>query len=89
MITCRQLVELLIDYVSGELPPEHQERIQQHLRDCPPCEVYVSTYRLTIQLTRKLPCQPLPTHLAERLREALEAIRKEQASGGPSGGGRS
>ncbi len=31
MMTCRELAELLIDFVSGELAPEHQERVEQHL----------------------------------------------------------
>ncbi len=77
-ITCRELVELLIDFVSNELPPEHCARIEKHLCDCPPCEAYVRTYRLTIQLCRKLPCTPLPEELARRLRAAMEEIAKEQ-----------
>jgi anti-sigma factor RsiW len=77
-ITCRQLVELLIDFITGELPPEHQQRIEKHLRECPPCVTYVETYRLTIQLTRRLPCQPPPPGLAVKLRKALEEIRAEQ-----------
>ena len=34
MMTCRQLVELLIDFVSGDLPAEYCEHIQQHLNRC-------------------------------------------------------
>jgi anti-sigma factor RsiW len=91
MITCRQLAELLIDFVSGSLPPDHQQRVEQHLHDCPPCVTYLETYKLTIQMTRQLPCQPLPPALVQRLREILEEIRKEQAPGGGSacGGNRS
>jgi len=81
MITCRELVELLIDFVSNELSPEHCARIEKHLSDCPPCEAYVKTYRLTIQLSRQLPCTPLPEELARRLRAALEEMYKEQPPG--------
>jgi anti-sigma factor RsiW len=87
MITCRELVDLLIDFVSGELPPERHQRIEQHLRCCPGCLTYLETYQLTIRLTRRLPCQPLPPELADRLRQALEDIRKEQKpEAGPSCG---
>jgi hypothetical protein len=79
MITCRELVDLLIDFVSGSLPSEHHERVQHHLKKCPPCEVYLQTYQLTIQLTRKLPCQPLPPALEERLRAALEELCQERS----------
>ena len=73
-ITCRQLVELLIDFITGELPPDHHHRLERHLLECPPCVTYVETYRITIQLTRRLPCQPLPSSLIEKLRKALEEI---------------
>jgi anti-sigma factor RsiW len=78
MITCRQLAELLIDYVSNELPEEHRARLEQHLHRCPPCLHYVESYHLTIQLTRKLPCAPLPDELVQRLRTALDEIRGEE-----------
>lgn len=81
MITCRQLVELLIDFVSDELPPDHRAQVEQHLRDCSPCVAYVESYQLTIRLTRQLPCEPLPPDVAGRLRAALEAIGKNRQSG--------
>jgi anti-sigma factor RsiW len=77
MITCRELAELLIDFVSGELSPEHQERVEQHLSDCRLCMVYVETYKTTIRLTRHLPCAPLPPELERRLREALTDLHRE------------
>jgi anti-sigma factor RsiW len=86
MITCRELAELLVDFITGELPPDHHQRIEQHLADCHPCEIYVKTYRLTIQLTRCLPCQPLPPALVEKLRKALEEIREDKPpDSGPCG----
>jgi anti-sigma factor RsiW len=85
-ITCRQLVELLIDFITGELPPEHCQCIEQHMQRCPPCMTYVETYRLTIQLTRRLPCQPMPPALVDKLRQALAEIRGEQPpDSGPCG----
>jgi len=83
MINCRELIEFLIDFVSDELPPEHRAHVEQHLQRCAPCVAYLETYRMTIKLTRKLPCQPLPPHLAERLRAAIEEIRRNQP---PAGG---
>lgn len=80
MMTCRELAELLIDFVSGEMQEDHRRRVEQHLRCCPPCVHYVETYQLTIRLTRQLPCQPMPPALAERLRHALAEIRTNQAA---------
>ena len=80
MMTCRELVELLIDFVAGDLPPEHRERVEQHLRRCPPCVAYVESYRVIIKISRKLPCEPLPPQLTERLKAALEDIKREGSS---------
>jgi anti-sigma factor RsiW len=71
MMNCRELVDLLLDFVAEELPEEHREQIRDHLCQCPPCVHLVETYRLTIVLTRKLPRTPLPAHLQERLRQAM------------------
>ncbi len=82
MINCRELAELLIDFVSDELPAEHRARIEQHLKLCPPCVAYLESYRITIRLTKRLPCAPLPPELEKRLRAALEELRRE---GNPPG----
>jgi anti-sigma factor RsiW len=75
MIRCRDLVELLIDFVSGELPPEYRDQVEQHLRVCPPCVAYLASYQTTIRLTRQLPCEPPPPEVAERLQAALAACQ--------------
>jgi anti-sigma factor RsiW len=85
-MNCRILVELLIDFVSGDLSPDHRALVEQHLSQCPPCVTYLETYRITIKLTRQLPCQPLPPQLAERLRRALADIQQEKTSEGTNPG---
>jgi anti-sigma factor RsiW len=73
MMTCRQLVEKLLEFLDGELPPEQHALAQDHLQRCPPCVAYVETYRLTIHLSRRLPPAPLPPTTAARCKAALEA----------------
>ena len=43
MMTCRELAELLIDFVSGDLTPEHRGRFEEHLGACPPCVAFLET----------------------------------------------
>lgn len=78
-MTCRDLAELLLDYVTGELSDEHKHSIEKHLVHCPPCVTFVETYQITIKLTRKLPQAPLPAELKERLEAALKEIRGEKS----------
>lgn len=72
MITCRELAELLCDFLANELPPHHCEAIEQHLGFCQPCVHFVQSYQVTIQVTRRLSTPPLPEHLAQRLRELMD-----------------
>jgi anti-sigma factor RsiW len=81
MITCRQLIELLVDYVSDELEPEHRALVEKHLGRCPPCVTYVETYQLTIKMTRKLPTAPIPPGLHERLLASFREIMAGRCSG--------
>jgi anti-sigma factor RsiW len=71
MITCRELAELLYDLTSGDLAPEETLQVEEHLRQCGCCATYEETYRLTIEMTRRLPRPALPAHLAEKLRGLL------------------
>ena len=71
-MNCRELAELLMDYLAGELPPEQADGIRQHLADCRTCTCYIETYRLTITLTRQLPAVAPPPSLLERVRAALK-----------------
>jgi anti-sigma factor RsiW len=86
-MSCHELAELLIDFVAGELPTPQRERVETHLNACPPCVTYLETYRLTIQLTRKLPCVPLPPQLVVKLRQVLEEFRSETSGGRGAPGG--
>jgi anti-sigma factor RsiW len=72
-MTCRQLAELLIDFVAGELAQDHHKQCENHLKRCPSCVTFVETYQLTIRLTRQLPRSSLPTDFETRLRSVLIA----------------
>ncbi len=55
MMTCRELAELLLDYIDGDLPQEYRDIIGQHLRLCPPCLYYLESYQVTIRISKQLP----------------------------------
>ena len=46
-IVCRQVVELVTDYLEGALPGELRDAVERHLAVCPPCVVYVEQMRTT------------------------------------------
>jgi anti-sigma factor RsiW len=49
-ISCREVVELVTDYLDGALSDADTERMEEHLKLCPPCVEYVDQIRATAQL---------------------------------------
>ncbi len=77
-VTCREVAELLIDYIDGELPEMKMITLQQHICACAPCMVYLHTYHTTIEMTHALPDEPLPPEFEARLRGVLEGWQGEK-----------
>jgi anti-sigma factor RsiW len=50
-MTCREVVELVSDYLDGALPPEVAARLEDHLKDCDHCTAYVAQMRATVHTT--------------------------------------
>jgi anti-sigma factor (TIGR02949 family) len=71
-IRCREIVELLADYLDGSLPPETARSLEAHLEGCSPCIAFVNTYRGTVNAVRRLSATDLPPELRERLIAFLE-----------------
>lgn len=47
-MSCRELVELVTDYLEGALPPEDAARFEQHIDRCIWCARYLEQMRVTI-----------------------------------------
>ncbi|MGF1581817.1 MAG: anti-sigma factor family protein [Gemmataceae bacterium] len=70
-MTCRELADVLLEFISGELETQLHATIEQHLSICPHCDAVVHNYRVTIKITRKLPTKELPQQFAKRLAHLL------------------
>ena len=53
-LLCRELVELVTEYLSEALTADDRTRFDQHLSECPPCTTYLAQMRATIALTGSL-----------------------------------
>ena len=80
-MNCRRCIDLLIDFVSGELSEQEREVLQEHLDGCPPCLVYMETYEATIRMTHELPREaPLPAELEKRLLAVLRSLDQSKGN---------
>lgn len=53
-MTCKELVELVTDYLEGILPDDVRTQLENHLSGCDGCTNYVEQMRQTIRLTGKV-----------------------------------
>jgi anti-sigma factor RsiW len=53
-LTCRELVELVTDYLEGRLAAAERERFEAHLAICADCAAYVEQMRETVRAAGQL-----------------------------------
>ena len=70
-LTCKEVVEIVTDYLEGALSPEDRARFEQHLAVCDGCTYYVEQMRETIRLSGKVTEDQIPVAQRERLLEAF------------------
>ncbi len=75
-LTCQEFVELVTDFLSGDIPPEDRALLEQHLLVCPPCTLHLAQMKTTIEVTGHL--RP-PPDSRQPPREILEVFRRWQA----------
>ena len=53
-LICRELVELVTDYLEGSLSAAQRARFEEHLAKCAGCQNYLAQMRQTIKLVGEL-----------------------------------
>ncbi|MBI4590091.1 MAG: zf-HC2 domain-containing protein [Candidatus Rokubacteria bacterium] len=64
---CREIVDLLAEYLDGSLEPATARRLRSHLEGCAPCVAFVNTYKGTVKAARRLKETDIPPELKDRL----------------------
>jgi anti-sigma factor RsiW len=66
-LTCKELVEIVTDYLEDRLSPADRQRFEQHLLGCEGCSNYLDQMRETIRLVGRLSQDSIPASARERL----------------------
>lgn len=74
-LECREIAELLGEYLEGTLPQATRELIDWHVDECAPCVAFVNTYRGTVHAAQKLRDVEIPAELRRRLLAVLKSQR--------------
>lgn len=72
-LTCREVVELVTDYLEASLLPERHEQFEEHISQCPGCTAYIAQVRQTIGMLHKLSDEPI---FPETKEELLQKFRE-------------
>jgi anti-sigma factor RsiW len=72
-LTCRELVELVTDYLEGALTPDERHRFERHLGGCSVCPRYVEQLRTTIRVLGRLGEDDVTEPARSALLEAFRA----------------
>lgn len=72
MLQCRDIVELLAEYLDEQLDSATAAALEAHLSGCEECTAFTNTYRKTVQALRQLKEEDLPSQLRDRLRAFLK-----------------
>jgi len=75
MITCRELITFLADYLDGALPAEKNAEFERHLALCDSCVRYIATYRETILMAKAAEDLPLGEPPEDLVRAILASVR--------------
>jgi len=68
---CRELVELITDYLEDQLSPVDRARFEAHLADCEACRTYLEQFRQTIRVLGRLPEESLSAEARSTLLTAF------------------
>jgi anti-sigma factor RsiW len=53
-LTCKELVEVVTNYLEGRMPAEQRLLFEEHVAFCDWCQTYVEQMRATVRLTGTL-----------------------------------
>jgi anti-sigma factor RsiW len=81
-IACKELVELVTDYLEGALPPAERAHFEQHILMCEGCAVYLEQMRETIRLSGKLKEEDVPAPTKDALLGVFRDWKKGRGRSG-------
>jgi anti-sigma factor RsiW len=75
LISCRDVVEVVTDYLEGRMSPEDVAIFEAHLELCDGCKWYVEQMRITIATVGRIDEADVPDEMRATLMDAFRAHR--------------
>ena len=75
-LTCKELVELVTEYLEGALTPDDRARFEEHLLTCPGCHAHIDQIRGTIGVLGRVQEEALSLDTERSLLEAFRGWKR-------------
>ena len=72
MLTCKDFLHELSEYLDESTDREARTKLEQHVSECPNCWVIADTTKKTVQIYKGMEPYPVPEDVQARLMAALE-----------------
>lgn len=79
-LTCRQLVEVITDYLDGSMTDDDRERFERHVSGCSGCASVLAQFRATIEATGRLADAEVDDEQREAMRGVFRRWRDDGAT---------
>lgn len=80
MLSCREIVQLVTEYLEGALPREERLRFERHIAICPPCRGFLTQMRATHRLSGEVTAESLSPEAREALLHTFRTWEREGRS---------
>ena len=77
-LACREVVELVTDYLEGALDGRDRERFERHLGGCDGCAAYLEQMRVTMRVAGRLEPEAIDPVFRARLMQAFRGWQEER-----------
>ena len=77
-LTCKEVVELVSDYLEHALLPEVQKQVEKHVGECPGCTIYLEQIQKTIVMLRGLAEESVFPETKQQLLEVFRGWKKTE-----------
>jgi Putative zinc-finger len=80
--TCKQIADLVFNYINDTLAPRVKRDFNQHLKICPDCVAFLNTYRNTVAVTRSVRAEEMPANVRDNILDFLRRRARQNRTSG-------
>ncbi|PIU26378.1 zf-HC2 domain-containing protein [Candidatus Aquicultor secundus] len=78
---CKEIVDLLTEYIDGELSESERRAVDEHLKGCPECRARLTAIKSAVSMVKGIDTLEVPAGLSRALRQIAQDGATDKAPG--------